>query len=119
MNYNMAFRSPEDHPPGFDDEAPSPWLLLPPIVVFLISRIAVVMLLPGLSSDTQLYCAYAIKGVDLGEIPYADFDVEYPPVSYWAVCLPRLVSQISYPHARFQKEIPAALLDDYRGTFLL
>jgi len=88
-----------------------------PAILFLLSRLAILVWFPAISSDTLTYCAYAIKGVDLGEVAYADFAVEYPPISYWAICLPRLWSRTPYPYDHFKNEIPAAVFHDYRWSF--
>jgi hypothetical protein len=45
-------------------------------------------------TDVELYFKYAVRGVDFHEVPYRDFEIEYPPVAYWFMVLPRLVDRV-------------------------
>ncbi len=84
--------------------------------LFVISRI--IMLVspwPGLS-DANLYCDYALCGVDFGQVAYRDFTIEYPPLAWGLIALPRLLAT-----ERRSTETPAEALadcrNDYRRTF--
>ena len=41
------------------------------------------------NGDTLIYFRYAVDGVDLGEVPYRDTDIEYPPLAWWTIAAPR------------------------------
>ncbi len=87
------------------------------VVVFALSRLWLVLLAPPLISDVPLYCSYAIRSVDLGQVPYADFHIEYPPIAYWILALPRILDRMPYPHAVFEPNLPADLLQRYTLGF--
>jgi hypothetical protein len=48
-------------------------------------------------SDVTVYFPYAVAGVDRGLLPYKDIPVEYPPVAYWTIRFPRVVSDWRLP----------------------
>ena len=57
----------------------------------------IVFYLSGIVSETTLYYGYADRMVH-GEMPYSDFDAEYPPLSLLLLLIPRLLSfnELSY-----------------------
>jgi hypothetical protein len=66
--------------------------LLAAVILFAISRIlAFAGPWPDLS-DTKLYGDYAIRGVDQGQVAYRDFAIEYPPLAWELIALPRLLA---------------------------
>lgn len=87
--------------PGNELEAPKAWLTLGELLLvafFLLSRLTLVLLLPSMISDVPLYAEYAVRYVDQAQTPYApEFLVEYPPLSYWAIALPRIIESILSP----------------------
>ncbi|MDA1163109.1 MAG: hypothetical protein O3B13_08405 [Planctomycetota bacterium] len=62
-------------------------------VVFVLSRLYLLLLFMPQFSDLQVYFDYAVRGVDLQQTPYRDFAIEYPPVAYWLMAVPRLLSE--------------------------
>lgn len=64
----------------------------PALAAFLVSRLVLLLLFMPQFSDLQVYFEYAVQGVDLKRTPYKDFQIEYPPVSYWLMTVPRLAS---------------------------
>lgn len=63
------------------------------VVGFVASRAAIYGLLADAISDVPLYFDYAVAGVDRGLVPYREIPkLEYPPLAYWTVCLPRYAS---------------------------
>src|SRR5262249_40916511 len=89
------------------------------VAFFVLTRAAILFVLPGLHSDVPYYCTYALKGVDLREVPYRDFVIEYPPVSYWAVCVPRLLSSAPFAEFELRNVPPQEVARDYRRWFRL
>jgi hypothetical protein len=65
-----------------------PWVLL----VFALTRIYLALFFEPQLTDLQVYFNYAVQGVDLKRTAYKDFAIEYPPVAYWLIALPRYVS---------------------------
>ena len=57
----------------------------------------IVFYLSGITSETTLYYGYADRMFH-GEMPYSDFDAEYPPLSLLLILIPRLLSfnELSY-----------------------
>ncbi len=64
---------------------------------WLISRAAILISEGPGRSDIELYFRYAVQGVDQHQVPYRDFDVEYPPVAYWFMALPRWIDPHPMP----------------------
>jgi hypothetical protein len=61
-------------------------------LMFLVSRGYILMGLQPQPTDLgSIYFTNAVKAVDLRQVPYKDFLVEYPPVAWWTIYLPRLV----------------------------
>jgi hypothetical protein len=46
--------------------------------------------------DTHRYGRLARQGIDARQVAYRDFDVEYPPVAWWLMTLPRLIDAQTY-----------------------
>ena len=78
--------------------------LLLACVGFLATRLLVLFLLPPLLSDVPLYAGYAARTIHGGEVPYADFNIEYPPVSFWATLPPCWLASEAPGTAGFLKE---------------
>lgn len=65
--------------------------VLSAVVAYLLSRFLLYACFSASSSDVFVYFNYSLAGVDYGLTPYRDIDrLEYPPTSYWIICLPRL-----------------------------
>jgi protein O-mannosyl-transferase len=71
--------------------ASSSALLAVAILLFVVTRCYIALVLDPQITDIGLYRDYATKTVDQGATPYRDFEVEYPPVSFWSIYLPRLL----------------------------
>ena len=82
-------------------------------------RLLILLWYPAVSSDVHLYLAYAVRGVDLGQVPYRDFTVEYPPLAYGAVALPRLVDPTPYPANELTEAALGQVFPRYRFLFRL
>ncbi len=55
-----------------------------------VSRFFFFVCFSALASDVEVYFKYALAGVDRGLLPYREITkLEYPPVAYWVMCLPR------------------------------
>ncbi len=54
-------------------------------LVWVISRAGILSSIDPDESDVELYFRYAVQGVDEHQVPYRDFDVEYPPAAYWFI----------------------------------
>jgi hypothetical protein len=92
MTESVANSSP---PAAADSALPSPWrsyAVWSAIAVFVATRIYLYGFMIAGISDVTVYFPYAVQGVDGGLLPYQDIKVEYPPVAFWTICLPRLLS---------------------------
>ncbi len=82
------------HPTPAEPDKPragSSLLLRLAVFAYLASRIWVFLFVTPISPDRILYFKYAVRGIDSGRVAFADFEIEYPPVGYWAMAAPRLV----------------------------
>ncbi|MCO6456780.1 MAG: hypothetical protein J5I93_15890, partial [Pirellulaceae bacterium] len=59
------------------------------IAAFVITRVYLLLLFVAHGTDLFIYFNYAVRGVDLGQSAYRDFAVEYPPLAYWLMTVPR------------------------------
>jgi hypothetical protein len=74
---------------------PSPWrsyAVWSAVAVFILSRIYLYGFMIAGVSDVSVYFRYVVGGVDLGKLPYRDIPIEYPPVAYWTISVPRALS---------------------------
>lgn len=62
------------------------------IALFVLTRVCVVWNSDAVHGDRDIYFAYAVRGVDEGEIPYRDFALEYPPLAWQWIALARRLS---------------------------
>ena len=74
-------------------------------LVWVISRAAILCSVDPDETDVELYFRYAVQGVDDHQVPYRDFDVEYPPVAYWFIALPRLIDPSPVPAGTFDRPL--------------
>jgi len=75
--------------------AVSPWRsysVWAAVLTFVVTRIYLYGFMIAGVSDVTVYFPYAVMGVDGEMLPYRDIKVEYPPVAYWTLCLPRALS---------------------------
>lgn len=79
--------------------------------IFALTRIYLLLMFLPQFSDLQVYFEYAIRGVDLHQTPYQEVSIEYPPVAYWLMSLPRLISTDAVPEDIFHE--PAELGHQY------
>ncbi|MFO0947066.1 MAG: hypothetical protein U1D30_14175 [Planctomycetota bacterium] len=76
--------------PALDSTAgSSAWWLRTAVLAFAISRIYILYGLEPAGSDLPYYALLAYRAVDQKLEGYKDFPVEYPPVAYWSIVLPR------------------------------
>jgi hypothetical protein len=114
-------KGPEDHgrsslPVDATNRRSQRRLLMAAAALFVFTRILLfVSPWPGLS-DANLYFDYALRGVDFGQVAYRDFTIEYPPLAWGLVALPRLLAtQRCSPET--QGEALAACREEYRRVF--
>ena len=74
--------------------APADRLLVVAAVLFVATRIYLLFFFIPLRSDLPtVYFDYASKVIDLHEAPYqSDVQIEYPPLAWWVIAAPRLIS---------------------------
>jgi hypothetical protein len=90
---------------------------------FILSRFYFYACFSASASDVEIYFRYATAGVDHGHLPYQDIaEIEYPPVAYWAMCLPRWAmserfATIEVPRAEYVSQLQAYDLW-FRGLML-
>src|SRR6185437_15749145 len=91
-------------------------LLLGSLVLFVATRVALLASPWPHLSDVPRYCDYALRGVDQGEVPYRDFVIEYPPLAWDLIAIPRwLASERCPADASAAKQ--AACRTEYRRVF--
>jgi hypothetical protein len=61
------------------------------LAAFLASRAYLLLELQPRISDIHYYWTRTVLYLVEGRMPYRDFPVDYPPLAWWAICLPRLV----------------------------
>ena len=59
----------------------------------------------------------ARTGIDRGQIPYRDFEYEYPPLAWWLMATPRLLDSQSHPDEKLPAEEAQRFLASYFGWF--
>ena len=87
------------------------------LLTWLCSRIGTVNSGDTDGTDVELYFKYAVRGVDFHEVPYRDFDIEYPPLAYWFVVLPRLVDRAPVAPADLDKVSECAAFNRYGDCY--
>jgi hypothetical protein len=92
------------------------------VVLFVITRFFIYQVLQPRASDVaDPYFQYAARAVDLHETPYtADFEVEYPPLAWWAIVGVRLLDdrRISNPQ-NTAETVPVFLRYSHVFRFLM
>jgi hypothetical protein len=73
------------------------WPVVAAVAAFVASRAFLAWGFTPIHPDSQAYFERAANGVDLGLTPYRDFTVEYPPLAYWCIALPRWLAGSHYP----------------------
>ncbi|MBL9092383.1 MAG: hypothetical protein JNL96_14245 [Planctomycetaceae bacterium] len=83
------------------------WPLWIAVAAFLATRVYFYAFFSASISDVGVYFQYVVQGVDYGQTPYKQVeststlrklaDLEYPPVAYWIMALPRELSSWRLP----------------------
>jgi hypothetical protein len=95
----------------------SPWFIAA-FVAMMVSRIVLFGWFEPLYTDVTTYFSYAINGVDLHLVPYRDVPIEYPPLAYAAVALPRWLST-PVPRGLLESPLAHDLFLEYVREFRL
>ena len=66
------------------------------LIAFLATRFWLLSEFTASGTDAILYGGFARLGVDCGQIPYRDFEIEYPPVAWWLMAAPRVMASERY-----------------------
>ena len=93
-------------------------LFVAAIVLFVATRCYVAFVMNPAITDITLYFEYSSRAIDRQKEPYRDFAVEYPPVAWWSMCIPRLVDErrlTTSPHS----PVNAAIFRDYHQAYRL
>ena len=61
------------------------------ILLFIVTRCYIAFVLNPKTTDITLYFDYAARTIDREEKPYCDYAIEYPPVAWWSMAVPRLL----------------------------
>ncbi|MBS0209968.1 MAG: hypothetical protein JSS27_13550 [Planctomycetes bacterium] len=95
------------------------WLWLAALM-FVATRAYLVGWFHPAGSDADVYCQTALLTVDGGQVAYADVAVEYPPLAYAAIALPRWLAHERFPRLSqplFQELLPGYLRAFQREMF--
>lgn len=85
---------------------------------FALTRLYLLLFFLPQFSDLQVYFEYAVRSVDLHQTPYHEVSIEYPPVAYWLMSLPRLISTETVSDDVFQEPDELGVLySNYASTF--
>ncbi|HEX4142368.1 MAG TPA: hypothetical protein VHY91_02365 [Pirellulales bacterium] len=79
-------------------------LLVGVLLLSIATRVWLLMAFEANSPDTKYYGMAARHGVDLKQVVYRDFELEYPPVAWWVMAAPRLIDSQRYPDWQFTAE---------------
>ncbi len=94
------------------------WLpLVLAVLFFIATRWWVLAAFQPTLTDIVHYQESARRGIDCGQLPYHDFLMEYPPVAYWVMTVPRLIDRQSYSGDRGSPEAIQALTVHYGRWF--
>ena len=83
--------------------------------LFVASRLILLASPPPGLSDVRLYCNYALQGVDFGRVAYRDYTIEYPPLAWGLIALPRLLATERCPETPDDAQV--AYRDEYRRVY--
>jgi len=87
------------------------------ILVFIATRLVILCAVEAPFSDVWYYFHYAEDAVDLQRTPYHDnFQIEYPPLAWWAMYAPRLLDARRVANVRNEAAL-APVYDSYRAAF--
>lgn len=72
-----------------------------------------------LNSDRVVYFEYAMYGVDFGLAPYRHeyLRMEYPPLAYWVMCVPRLLDDERVPREAINRPELMPFIDRHHRSF--
>jgi len=82
------FDTPALWAPGSEPRAVSVWFWAA-VAVFVVSRVYLLLAFAPLYSDVTLYFRYAVETWDFGRVPYLQEKIEYPPLAYEVMTVPR------------------------------
>ncbi|HEX4142367.1 MAG TPA: hypothetical protein VHY91_02360 [Pirellulales bacterium] len=71
-------------------------LLAVVLLIFLATRLWLLLAFEPQAQDSGYYSYRARQGIDCKLVVYRDFPLEYPPVAWWLMTVPRLVDSTSY-----------------------
>jgi hypothetical protein len=93
-------------------------LLLAAIALFLLTRFYIAFILTPWITDVTLYFDYSVRAIDRHKTPYRDFAIEYPPVAWWSMCVPRLLDErrLTFDH---YSPVNASITRDYHQAYRL
>ncbi len=88
------------------------------LLVFVATRLWVLLAVTAAVPDTRLYGALARQGIDGREVAYRDFEVYYPPVAWWLMAVPRLIDHDRISDAKASPaDDPSSYSDWYFAWF--
>lgn len=92
--------------------------VLAALVAYAVSRVLLYVWFSASVSDVFVYFRYAVAGVDHDLRPYREItQLEYPPVAYWTMCLPRLLTSDRLSTRNVSKEEFDQQLGRYHQMF--
>ena len=94
------------------------WILIAvAIALFVLTRSYILLEFEPQFTDVPLYFKYAATAIDLHQIPYQEnLEVEYPPLAWWTICLPRLLNEHRITRPQDPRQI-APILTAYCHAF--
>jgi len=92
-------------------------LLAVVLLVFIATRLWLLMAFEARGRDSEYYALIARQGVDLQQVAFRDVEVEYPPVAWWLIAMPRLVDSKTYAEPAPTPERVRQFFDWYFNWF--
>ncbi len=87
------------------------------VLLFVATRCYLLFAFQPLHSDVHnVYFEYSGRVIDFADTPYRDFNIEYPPLAWWTIYLPRAIvgERIVNPH---DVDEVTPVMNAYRRTF--
>jgi protein O-mannosyl-transferase len=87
------------------------------VALFIVTRCYIAFIHDPKITDITLYFKYASSSVDHQKTPYRDFAIEYPPLSWWSMAVPRLLDERRL--TQDQPQVNRSIMVDYHRAYRL
>jgi len=88
------------------------------ILLFIVTRCYIAFVLDPRLTDVTLYFDYAARAIDREKKPYSDYAIEYPPVAWWSMAVPRLLDGRRLARSQ-HSPTDSSIMRDYHRAYRL